>query len=151
MATLESDHAGKNAGVGEVLTGCTYRLEGAILPSPRAGVAQRLERRPVTPEVAGSNPVVRASTFRPATVAQLVEHSTENARVPGSNPGCGTFKNSGLGSTISDLLSELFCKYLRESEPNLRKTRAQRPIKVVSWGSAVRFADSAGRGDFLNV
>ena len=48
-----------------------------------AGVAQWLERRPVTPEAAGSSPVIRAIF---ASVAQLVEHSTENARVAGSSP-----------------------------------------------------------------
>ncbi len=59
---------------------------------PRAGVAQWLERRPVTPEAAGSSPVIRAITTMCAAVAQSVEHSTENARVAGSNPACGTIK-----------------------------------------------------------
>ncbi|MEA2552657.1 MAG: hypothetical protein QOJ65_833, partial [Fimbriimonadaceae bacterium] len=55
-----------------------------------AGVAQWLERRPVTPEAAGSSPVIRAIITVRATVAQSVEHSTENARVAGSIPACGT-------------------------------------------------------------
>jgi uncharacterized protein (DUF433 family) len=84
---------------------------------PCAGVAQWLERRPVTPEAAGSSPVIRAiklNTKRDsdfptskgssaqvvsderATVAQSVEHSTENARVPGSSPGCGTTISSAV-------------------------------------------------------
>jgi protein involved in polysaccharide export with SLBB domain len=64
----------------------------------RGGVAQWLERRPVTPEVAGSSPVILARNLarvlpaseKDAAVAQLVEHGTENARVAGSSPACGT-------------------------------------------------------------
>ncbi len=62
-----------------------------------AGVAQWLERRPVTAEAAGSSPVFRANKlpvmYRAkwcAAIAQSVEHSTENARVAGSSPACGT-------------------------------------------------------------
>jgi protein involved in polysaccharide export with SLBB domain len=68
-----------------------------------AGVAQWLERRPVTPEAAGSSPVIRATSFptRRAAVAQLVEHSTENARVTGSNPVCGTTLKSLLALILA--------------------------------------------------
>ena len=52
-----------------------------------------LGRWPVTPEVAGSNPVSPANTFFFfAGVAQLVEHATENCSVPSPNLGLGTTK-----------------------------------------------------------
>ncbi len=58
-----------------------------------------LGRWPVTPEVAGSNPVSPAKYLLlfPAGVAQLVEHATENCSVPSPNLGLGTIK-TGVGS-----------------------------------------------------
>ena len=55
-----------------------------------------LGRWPVTPEVAGSNPVslannsLRVTHSERAGVAQLVEHTTENCSVPSSILGLGT-------------------------------------------------------------
>ena len=61
---------------------------GVYTTGSYAGVAQWLERRPVTPEAAGSSPVIRAISS--AAVAQLVEQRTENPWVAGSSPACGT-------------------------------------------------------------
>ena len=47
-------------------------------------------RMPVTHETTGSNPVASAIY---AAVAQSVEQRTENPRVDGSIPPCGTIKN----------------------------------------------------------
>ena len=96
-----------------------------------AGVAQRLERRPVTPEAAGSNPVIRAKTKikrnnESATIAQSVEHSTENARVPGSSPGCGTILRSAL-SLLFFLLASFASAQLATSGQRFLVTCADVP------------------------
>jgi hypothetical protein len=49
---------------------CVYGGQLGIIWFPRGGVAQWLERRPVTPEVAGSSPVILAILCRGSSVGR---------------------------------------------------------------------------------
>jgi hypothetical protein len=117
-------------------------------------VQSGLRRWIVTPEIAGSNPVVPAS----AEVAQPVEHGPEKAGVPSSTLGLGTIPFLKFADISSKLRCRAHSRALRQRNdvPAFGRTNvvSMRLLRAVAWSPAgdnpvQKPSQNADNGPFL--